>query len=486
MKSFTIIAPAASNEAQFYYTYNREGYLFVSQFAGLALGSLVWPIMADYSGRSWIFTSTLALAGVGGLVGAGMPAYTGLCILGFIVGAAIGGNQAVDAMLLIESLPVSHHYLLAMQGAFFAIGTLVASLIGWTFTEQYTCGTYATTATASTSGSAAASTTSAAAAAGHTRTARDVVEVAARQFYNLAAEGSEGISASGNSSCHYVSNKGWRYIWWTFGCITLFFYLLRFLVRFYESPKYLAAQGRDAEAAQVVKDIALVNKSSTFLAESHFAQVNSQTDETSVRAVIVPALSVRIAPLVFLWAVIGITYPIWTNYIETYIYSKGVLEVTPTTVTTNYLYKRYVYIALAGIPGPIVAAVMAEVPFLGRKFSGLILSALTGIFMFVSVTSRSDGAWLGWSCVLSFLYFAQIALLFLFTVECIPTPTRGHGLGLNLFVWRFFGMIAAIVTAFAGTKISAGAPVYVAGALSIVAAGVWVITPRETRAKAAQ
>lgn len=131
MVSFIIIAPSAANEAQFFYTYNMKDYLYISQFVGLAAGALSWPLMADSMGRKWIFTSTLALMGVAGLVGAGMPAFTGLCIVGFVVGLAVAGNQAVDAIVLLESIPASHQYLVAMQGAFWGLGELIAYAVGW-------------------------------------------------------------------------------------------------------------------------------------------------------------------------------------------------------------------------------------------------------------------------------------------------------------------------------------------------------------------
>jgi len=128
--SFLIIGPAAANEAQFFYTYNKEDYLFISQFVGLTAGAFAWPVMSDYLGRKWIFTSTVVLMGMGGLVGAGMPAFTGLCVVGFILGLAIGGNQAVDGMILLESLPSSHQSLVALQGVGWGLGQLVASAIG--------------------------------------------------------------------------------------------------------------------------------------------------------------------------------------------------------------------------------------------------------------------------------------------------------------------------------------------------------------------
>ena len=35
-------------------------------------------MMSDVLGRKWMFTSTIVLMGMGGLVGAGIPSFTGL------------------------------------------------------------------------------------------------------------------------------------------------------------------------------------------------------------------------------------------------------------------------------------------------------------------------------------------------------------------------------------------------------------------------
>ncbi|RHZ47811.1 uncharacterized protein CDV56_101323 [Aspergillus thermomutatus] len=255
MTSFVVIAPAASNEALFFYSGDESSYFFVSLFVGMTIGAAAWPWMSDLLGRKWIFTSTLVLMGMGGLVGAGMPAFTGLCVVGFAVGLAVSGNQLVDAIILLEVLPASYQYLVAIQGALWGLGQLTASAIGWAFIEQYTCGT----------------------GPDELSTAAVLSSIKARTI----THSSSGSSRSTSSSCHYVSNKGWRYVWWTFGCITLFVYLCRFAFPLRETPKYLLSRRRDAEATQIVKDIAGYNRRQTWLTETSFARVDSTIDTSA-------------------------------------------------------------------------------------------------------------------------------------------------------------------------------------------------------------
>ncbi|KAJ5719967.1 hypothetical protein N7493_006845 [Penicillium malachiteum] len=462
MMSFVVIAPSSSNEAQFFFSGNNEDYLFISMFVGLTVGGTLWPMMSDVLGRKWMFTSTIVLMGMGGLVGAGMPSFTGLSVVGFVVGFAVAGNKSVDAMILLESLPASHQFLVALQGVFWGLGQLVASAVGWAFIALYTCGT----------------------GPGEKSGAFSVTK---------RAHSSSSSSSSDSASCHYVSNKGWRYVWWTFGCITLFLYLCRFALSFFETPKFLLARRRDAEATQLIKDIAQYNKRQTWITEASFARIDSTIDgsedelrtKSRTKALVSSTGAIGTLCLTLLWSVMGLTFILYKQYISNYLYEhSGVGRVNSTSVNTPYLYSRYVYIAICAIPGPLVAAFLMEVKGIGRKFTGAGIAVLIGVFMLISSVSKSRNALLGFECILSFLHAASLATLTLYTVEVFPTPTRGFALGFMGFFWGLFGMIACIITTFDSDVVSGGGPVWFCGAIWIIMAGAWVTLP-ETQATAA-
>ena len=129
MFSFTIIGPAVRSEAMF----NTSNYLYltVSQYVGLIIGSAALPMMTDFVGRRWIFNLTMATMAVAGLIGAGMPAFSGLCVIAVFMSIAAGANQAVDSAIFIESVPASHQYLLTMQGMYSGLGKLCAAAFAW-------------------------------------------------------------------------------------------------------------------------------------------------------------------------------------------------------------------------------------------------------------------------------------------------------------------------------------------------------------------
>ncbi|PWY89198.1 MFS general substrate transporter [Aspergillus heteromorphus CBS 117.55] len=427
LMSFTVIAPSSANEAQFFYTDNKEMYLFISLYVGLATGATAWPWMSDFLGRKWIFTSTLVLMGMGGLVGAGMPAFTGLCVVGFVVGFAVAGNQVVDAMILLESLPASHQFLVSMQGALWGLGQLVASAVGCS-------------------------------------------------------------SPTSTTSCHYVSNKGWRYVWWTFGCMTLFLYLCRFAFPLRETPKYLLSRRRDAEATQLVKDMAAYSKRQTWLNESSFARIDSTVDASARRhsrtkSLLASAGAIGLLVLCLLWSATGLTFILHKTYVAKYLATKGVDVVTATTVTTGYLYARYLYISLCAIPGPIVVGFLVEAKGLGRKRTGAMVAVLTGLFMFLATVARSRDALLAFECVLAFLQASTMAVLVNYTVEVFATPFRGLGLGVVGLCWGVFGLLGQVVATF-DASVAGGAAVWFCGALWVVLGGAWWLVP-ETRGRAA-
>lgn len=260
-----------------------------------------------------------------------------------------------------------------------------------------------------------------------------------------------------------------------------------------ETPKYLLAKGRDAEAIQVVRDVAAFNRRQTWLTESSFARIDSTMFATmssttripTTRAVLSAVKPLGIALLALLWTVAGLTFPLYHVYIKNYLTTKGVTAVTADTVTRDYLFSRYVYIAICAIPGPLVAGLLIEAKGVGRKRAGVGVAVITGLFIFLSTLSRSRGAWLAFECIISFLQFAGLAILTTYTVEIFPAPIRGTGVGIMNFVWRVFGLIAMVIITFDGTSNADGAAVWFCGAVWILVAGAWLGLSTETMGKAA-
>ncbi|KAL3474433.1 major facilitator superfamily domain-containing protein [Aspergillus californicus] len=455
--SFVVINPAVSSEAQFFYSGDKAAYFPVSLFVGLTLGAAVWPCMSDTLGWKWIFTSTVVIMGMGGLVGAGMPSFTGLCVVGCVVGIAIGGNQLVAGAILMEMLPATHQFLLTLQGAFWGLGQLVSYAVGWAFIAGYTCGT-----------------------------GPDMVSTSQSMGHSKRA-------ASGDASCHYVSNKGWRYIWWTFGCITLFLYLCRFLFSLHETPKHLLARRRDAEATQIVRNIAAYNRRQTWLTEASFARIDSTTDTSNepvrrrprMQTLAVSVGFIGLPVLLLLWAVTGLTFVLHKTYISNYLATHGVVVWTAESVTRNQLFTHYIYVAICAVPGPFLAGLLIEAKGIGRKRTGAVIALVTALFMFLATLARSRNAALAFTCILSFLQYSGLSVLTTYTLEILPSPVRGSGLGVLGCTWSLFGLIGEIINVYAGSTAAGGGPIWFCGSIWVVMACAWLVLPVETRGRAA-
>jgi MFS family permease len=135
-----------------------------------------------------------------------------------------------------------------------------------------------------------------------------------------------------------------------------------------------------------------------------------------------------------------------------------------------------------GVPGAIIGGALVELPRFGRKGTLAASTALTGVFLYCSTTAGTSQALLGWNCGFNFASNVMYAVLYAFTPELFPTKDRGTGNALTATSNRIFGIMAPIVAMFA--NLETAVPVYISGALFIVA-GVLVLTlPFESRGKA--
>lgn len=94
-------------------------------------------------------------------------------------------------------------------------------------------------------------------------------------------------------ACTRSNNAGWRYTFYLLGGVTFLMWVARFIIYpIPESPKYLIAKGRDAEALEVIKHIAAQNgKTTTLTLERLRAAGEGYTEERPAAAETVPDLA---------------------------------------------------------------------------------------------------------------------------------------------------------------------------------------------------
>lgn len=460
MQAITIISPPVKTE----FAVKRIAFLAVAKYAGLVVGSSVWPMTADFIGRRVAFNITLMISSVAGLVGAGSPNFVAIATFCAFIGLGTGGNQPVDSAIFLEFIPATHQYLLTMQSAFWSVGQAVAALIAWPLISRYSC-----------------------------------------------------PSDTKPGECGFQENLGWRYTFWTFGGLTLVMFLLRLLFRIHETPKYLLGKGLDKQAVEVVQDVAKRNGSSTWLSVSHFEAVDRelamakalreseveqvQTTSSAVNAekrniikrnldkfapekirslFSTPRLALSTSLMLFLWCSIGMAYPLYNSFIPIYLERKGV-SYGATSINTTY--RNYAIQAVCGIPASLLGGVTVDMKRIGRKGTGTIACLATGVFLFLFTRASTPASVLGFSCAIAFFQNLVYGLLYSYTPELFPAPVRGTANGLVALFNRLSGLMAPIIAAYIG--IDTDMPVWISAALFMVAGLVFLALPYEMRGRAA-
>ncbi|KAF8071534.1 major facilitator superfamily domain-containing protein [Lyophyllum atratum] len=440
----------------------RVEFATLSLYVGLILGATVWGVMADLIGRKLSFNITLFLAGLFGIAAGGAPNFVSFAALVACLGFGIGGNLPVDGALYLEHIPQSHQWTLTLLSGWWAIGQLIASVVAWGFIGNFSCD-----------------------------------------------------PSTPVGQCLKADNMGWRYTCYTLGSLTFVMFILRFVVfDLQESSKYLIAKGRDEEALAVLQHIAKRNGKTISLTLEQFTAVEGgrqytpmSTFETIKNAFSSFSLS-HVKPLfagrrlainttitILLWGLIGLAYPLFNGFLPLYL-----KERVSSAAGIGETYRNYTIISVLGIPGSMIACAVVDWTrgsqskwsVGGRKLTMAVSTALTGIFLFLFTTSRSEAAVLGFSCASGLTQNAMYGVLFAYTPEVFPAPHRGTGDAIASSFNRITGILAPVIkiatTSATGAAISAGtanAPIFVSASLFIVAAILMMFLPIETAGKAA-
>ncbi|WP_053361155.1 MFS transporter [Bacillus sp. FJAT-27251] len=105
---------------------------------GMAVGALVFGLMADRIGRKNVFIITLLLFSIGSGVSAFATSLTMFLILRFLIGAGLGGELPVASTLVSESVPAEKRgRVVVLLESFWAAGWLVAALIAYFVIPDY-------------------------------------------------------------------------------------------------------------------------------------------------------------------------------------------------------------------------------------------------------------------------------------------------------------------------------------------------------------
>ncbi|MEH7176348.1 MFS transporter [Neobacillus vireti] len=110
----------------------QMGWIGSIQSIGMAVGALVFGLMADRVGRKNVFIITLLMFSIGSGISAFATSITVFLILRFFIGMGLGGELPVASTLVAESVPAEKRgQIVVLLESFWAAGWLIAAVISY-------------------------------------------------------------------------------------------------------------------------------------------------------------------------------------------------------------------------------------------------------------------------------------------------------------------------------------------------------------------
>lgn len=270
--------------------------------------------------------------------------------------AGAGGNYILDATNFLEFLPTSHAWLVTFMAVWWAVGYTVTGLLAWAFMSNFSCDPNGT-------------------------------------------------------SCSRADNMGWRYLHFTCGALVLVLALLRLvIVKMVQTPRWLISQNRDAEVLAVLDGIANPAGRSHRLTLPQLQRLGIvlHTEKSVWSAFRIKmhikglfetrGLAWSTSVILANWFVIGMVSPLYSVFLPFYLASRGADVGDNSNYTT---WRDYAINQIVGILGPLIAAVLVETRFLGRRGTLAIGAAATMLLQFGYTQITTPAQNLGVSAAIS-------------------------------------------------------------------------------------
>ncbi|KAK6081473.1 membrane transporter (hexose transporter) [Seiridium cupressi] len=258
------------------------------------------------------------------------------------------------------------------------------------------------------------------------------------------------------------------------------------VIRLKETPKYLLGIGDDAALVESLQSIAKkYNRPCSLTLEQLDAcgtvqSAHSGRGFSASEALIhlrglfgTKQLALSTGLIWLSWTLIGLAYPLFYVFLNTYLASRG----ATAGVSTYDTWRNYALTNVSGIFGPMLAGWMCNLKFLGRKYTMVIGALVTMAFFFAYTAVKTPAQNVGFSCAIGFCLNIYYGTLYAYTPEVLPSAHRATGNGIAVACNRIMGIISAVVGTTADTTTSV--PIYVCAALFIGMAAVSAVFPFE-------
>ncbi|KAJ0344844.1 hypothetical protein COL154_009856 [Colletotrichum chrysophilum] len=291
-------------------------------------------------------------------------------------------------------------------------------------------------------------------------------------------------------TCNWSTNAGWRYVSFTSGAFVFVASILRVtIMRLQETPKYLLSVGRDEDLVRNYQKLAQkYNRPCSLTIEKLEAcgQIKSAGQKRNsfkfvirelgahVKGLFVTKKMSRSTAMVWMsWTLIGLAYPLFYVFLPSYLSTR-----VPDAEETPYeTWRNFTLTNISGVPGPILAGILANIPKVGRKYT-MVIGAIISMALFFGYTAVSTPAQnVGISCAIAFGINIYYGTLYAYTVEVFPSAHRATGNGIAVAFNRLMGIVSAFVASSGNT--ASAVPLYVCAALFGLMAVVSALFPFE-------
>jgi putative MFS transporter len=117
---------------------DQMGWIGSVNSIGMAVGALVFGLMADRIGRKNVFIFTLLLFSLGSGAAAFTTTLTVFLVFRFFIGMGLGGELPVASTLVSESVPVDRRgRVVVLLESFWAVGWLISAVISYFIIPKY-------------------------------------------------------------------------------------------------------------------------------------------------------------------------------------------------------------------------------------------------------------------------------------------------------------------------------------------------------------
>lgn len=220
--------------------------------------------------------------------------------------------------------------------------------------------------------------------------------------------------ASDAMTCTKSQNWGWRYLHLTAGSLVLVMSVARLLfVRMLQTPRWLVAQNRDEDAHRVLSGLAQkYNRPLTLKLEDlqSLGQVlntdKSRWSSFRMRKHLAGLFETKVLVWSYTviasnWFVIGMVSPLYSVFLPYYLETRGVSDKINDAPSNYDTWRDYAINQVAGLIGPIIAGILVEARWFGRRGTLAIGAITTMILQFAYTQIKTPAQNIGVSAAIT-------------------------------------------------------------------------------------